>query len=86
MSTQEQREKLAALLESVVAGRLPAGEALAETEKWADVPWKERLLNHAWHALVHYEHDADIRSRDPSYAQSQREGLRMWMKRLRGVR
>jgi hypothetical protein len=83
MSTQEQRERLAQLLESVAAGRVSASEALSETEKWTDVPWKERLIDHAWHVLGHYDEDTDIRERNPSYAESSRKGLQKYAEQLR---
>jgi len=37
----------------------------------------------AWHALVHYDHDADIRAKDDGYAEAQRKGLLRWAERLR---
>ncbi len=85
MSTKEQRE--ASCVGRIRReGRLLPGEAPAETERWIDVPWKERRLNHAWHALIHYHHDSDIRARDPSYARRQQEELLSWVRRLRRLR
>src|SRR5690242_20594981 len=83
MPSPPQRERLAELLESVVAGQISAGEALAETASWPSVLWQERLFDHAWHVLSHYQQDADIRESDASYAKGSRSGLLRYAKRLR---
>ena len=36
---------------------------------------EDRTLDAAWHALVHYEADEELRRRDPEYAQTQDEYL-----------
>jgi hypothetical protein len=83
MSTQQQREGLAELLDLVANGRLSATEVFSQIGDWNDVPWNERLFNHAWHFLCHYRDDEDIRQRDPAYAKSQREAPLWYAKRLR---
>ena len=83
MSTPEQRNRFADLLETVAQGRVTATAALSEAKKWKNVSWREPLLRDAWHALVHYDDDADIREKNPKYAQGQRNGMLVWAKRLR---
>jgi hypothetical protein len=85
MSTQQQREKLAELLELVASGQLSASAALSRIneEKWSDVLWQERLFDHAWHVLGHFREDADTREKDPSFAEASRIGLLKYAKQLR---
>ena len=61
MSPSEQRNRLADLLEQVVDGKLNAGDALRVAESWTDMPWEQRDVNVAWHTLMHFNIDEDIR-------------------------
>jgi hypothetical protein len=77
------RLKLAELLTSVVDGSRPAAEALRITEQWSQVPWGIPPFETAYHALQHFEIDADIRARDSDYAASQVESIRLLVEELR---
>ncbi len=83
MSTQEERVRLAELLEKVASDQMSAEEALARLEEWPDTLWKERLLSDSRHFLYHFRDDADIRAKEPKYARMQHEGLLTWAQRLR---
>jgi len=61
-----------ALLGDVVNDRLDATEAL---KAWPEVTQEDPLLQLAWHDLSHFAVDADIRARDPKYAEYQRDLL-----------
>jgi hypothetical protein len=80
--TRQQRERLAGLLIELVNGNVTSAEALRRAETWNDLPWKEKLFEDIYHALKHYEIDADIRARDSAYADSQTAGLRRWAEKL----
>jgi len=73
---------VASLLDAVAEGRLSSAEALACTEQWTDVPWNEKVFADAYHALQHFEADADIRAKDAEYAKSQIAGLRSFSAKL----
>jgi hypothetical protein len=76
------RQRVAEIIERVLAGRLSASDALAraEAEAW---PADDRLISNAWHALMHYQADADIRERDDGYAEWQRQDLSAHVAKLR---
>ena len=69
MSTQEQRLRVRDLLLRVAHGETTADDAVRATEaqEWNDIPWEEREINNAWHTLVHFQIDSDIRARDSKY-------------------
>ena len=83
MSIQPHRERLAELIEAVLAGKASAGSALAETQNWSDVPQNDRVYDNARHGLTHYYQDEDIRARDRLYDKACRQSLRGYVKRLR---
>jgi len=83
MSTVEQRIRLAELLERAARGEISSQEAVSQMKAWHDMPWKEKVIDHAGHALLRFEIDEDIRAEDPSYASMQKEGLLNWAKRMR---
>lgn len=83
--TVEQRNRVATLLEQVADGSVSATEALARTEEWKDVSWRERAFEDAYHALRHFDADTDIRKKDLAYASSQVVGLRSLAAKLRGT-
>lgn len=56
---------MADLLEQVVDGKLQAADALKQAEKWSDMPWERRDVNVAWHTLMHFHIDTDIREKNP---------------------
>lgn len=74
---------MAALLEGVSTAELSSSEALATASTLGDPPVSDALFDDAWHALVHFDHDEDIRASDADYAATQQEGLRRWAERLR---
>jgi hypothetical protein len=65
MADSEQKRRLADLLEQVVDGKLQAADALKQAEKWSDMPWERRDVNVAWHTLMHFHIDTDIREKNP---------------------
>jgi hypothetical protein len=75
MSTGEQRFRLAKLIEDVVAGRMLPDAALKLTDKWTDMPWREKAIDSAWHALTHFQIDQDICARDSSYEEHFKRSL-----------
>lgn len=78
------RLAVAAQLESVVAERTSAEDALAAIDT---LPAQtDRLANDAWHLLVHFRDDEDIHAREPAYRENQLRGLARWVKRLRDER
>ncbi len=83
MSSPEQRNKLADLLQQVVDGKLSPEAAIKLAETWTDMPWKDREVSVAWHTLVHFQIDGDIRERDPDYDAGLREQLLQHIAKLR---
>jgi hypothetical protein len=69
-----------ALLEDVVNDRQGATDALAA---WPEGTQEDPHLALAWHDVSHFAVDADIRERDPKYAEYQRDLL---TKRIRAIR
>lgn len=84
MANSEQRHRLADLLEQVVQGKLPAIDALKLAENWRDMPWEGTDVNAAFHSLMHFHIDADIRAKDSEYDEELRHGLRLQISKLRG--
>jgi hypothetical protein len=84
MADSEQRHRLANLLEQVVEGKVQSAEALKQAEKWTDMPWEGNDVNVAFHALMHFHIDADIRAQDPEYDEDLRHSLRLHISKLRG--
>lgn len=76
MADSEQRNRFANLLEQVIDGKLTAADALKMAEAWHDVSWKERALNVAWHTLVHFNIDSDIREKNSEFDERMRKELR----------
>jgi hypothetical protein len=75
LTPSELRNRLADLLQQVVDGKWNAGDALDTCESWTDAPWEEREVNDAWHTLMHFNIDQDIRLKDPNYDSSMRQAL-----------
>jgi hypothetical protein len=67
------RQSLAALLERVLAGTLPACDALDVAS--AIVARDDDLVRRAWDALLYYCEDADSRAADVRYIEGQRRSL-----------
>ncbi len=73
-------KKAIVVLEKVLAGNMSADEALVE---WPTVDEESNeIVIGAWHELTHYAADADIRMKDPEYAEYQREQLTSYVSRL----
>jgi hypothetical protein len=51
-------------------------------EEWNDIPWKEQTIADAYHALIHYKADSDIRAKDSAYDLQQEDVLRDAIRRL----
>jgi len=75
MTFSEQKNRLADLLEQVVNGKLNAGDALKAADSWTDMPWDQREVNVAWHTLIHFNIDEDIRRKDSEYDAGLRQQL-----------
>jgi hypothetical protein len=84
MSTAEQRLRLANLIVQVLNGEISSSDALKITEEWNDMPWKEKQRDAAWHMLVHFDIDQDIRAKDSEYDASIRAGLLKFASALKG--
>jgi hypothetical protein len=85
MALSEQRNRLADLLELVVDGKLKAEDALTVAESWTDMPWEQRDVNVAWHTLMHFNIDEDIRQKDPEYESDLRQQLVHHISSLRAI-
>ncbi|NQU40345.1 MAG: hypothetical protein HQ523_10370 [Lentisphaerae bacterium] len=68
----EKRKRAAQLLRDVLAGDLTPEEARAT---WPDANG-DASLDSAFHALFHFEDDADVRGRDKKYADWQTSDLK----------
>ena len=77
------RQRMAELLNDVLAGSTSATDAIDEINQWPLTGPKDREINSALHLLQHYRDDEDIRSRDEEYAATQRRWLAEWVERLR---
>lgn len=71
--TQIARAKVAALIIKILTSTLSVQEALTAFPKDTD----DKSLECAWHAIIHYEADEDMRSKDCEYAIEQDEYLEM---------
>jgi hypothetical protein len=80
-STSPQSRRLASLLLDVANNRIPASEALSQIAQGPEWPLGDAALA-AYHSLVHYETDADIRANDDQYARMQADELRRWAEKL----
>jgi hypothetical protein len=67
------RTKVSAIIIKILTSTLSVREALKNFPK--DV--QDRSLECAWHAIIHYEADEDIRARDIEYAEAQDDYLEM---------
>jgi hypothetical protein len=74
---------LAELLERVALQQISAKNAICEMEKWAQYPWEEKELADAFHALVHFDSDADIQEENQEYATTATNGLLERARKLR---
>ena len=63
----ENRRLCARLIQEVLAGRRITREALKRFPKGE----KDKSIMAAYHALIHYEADEDIRKRDPEFKEEQ---------------
>jgi hypothetical protein len=68
----------------VADGSLSSRDALLDIEhrSWDKSVADNRVLNNAWHELVHFDTDEDIRVRDCGYDEAMRESLRKHAARL----
>jgi len=77
------RQRLAELLEAVIEGKLLPIEAMKEAELWEDLPWENRDVNMAMHALIHFFRSADLCKKHPEYDESLKHNLRLFVSSLR---
>jgi len=73
ISSEEARKKVSELIFSVLTRKTCVKDALMCFPP--DV--NDASVECAWHALVHYEADIDLRKRDPEYAKEQDDYLEM---------
>ena len=74
---------LLALLREAATGASVSKKTVQELEL-DDVPSEtKKLANQAWHHLMHYADDEDIRSRDEGYAKDQMETAGWYEEKLR---
>lgn len=64
---QDERKLVSELILNVLERKLCSREALEKFPR----NFKDSSLQSAWHALIHYEADEDIREKDTEYAQEQ---------------
>jgi hypothetical protein len=56
---------------------------VTQAEALPDATKEDCIFDSAWHVLIHYRDDEDIRRDDPEYAVSQKTALANWIDRLR---
>ena len=84
MSTEAERLRFAELLQEVDSGRRTSQQALSQARAWAgETPWADKILLDAYHFLMHFHEDSDIRAGNQKYADGQVEGLIVWAERLK---
>jgi hypothetical protein len=71
MSRLKNRQKVSELIISVLTERIPVRQALL----WFPSDKLDKSIECAWHALLHYEADEDLRARDIDYREEQDEYL-----------
>ena len=77
----EKIRNVIALLEGVLEGEIPAGDAL---QRWPNIDAEtDDAVAQAWHDLSHYASDDDIRERDHTYAMHQKRLLQNHVDKLR---
>lgn len=75
LSTIEQRQRLAILIDKVLRGDVDPETAVKITQEWTDVPPGDKPMDRAWHTLLHFQIDADIRQKDREYDERLRQAL-----------
>lgn len=84
MTNVQLRQRLADLIDDVVAERKLPAATLDEAESWVSADWSDNDAKEAHHALLHYREDEDIRSKDSDYRRKQQAWLAGFSQRLRG--
>lgn len=89
MSIQTARKRLAEQIRAAIRtdnNRSPTNleELDLVTEQWSATPEArdDRVLDNAYHSFLHFLTDADIRSRDPEYAENQISAMRQLIEKL----
>lgn len=67
----EQRQFVSSLIFSVLTGKITVKNALLKFPHGTE----DKSIQAAWHAVLHYESDEDLRNKDFNYAQEQDEYL-----------
>ena len=75
----------AQLLERCGRRRIAHNDTVQEVTLDDVPPEAKKLANEAWHHLMHYATDEDIRSRDADYAKDQMELARWYEEKLRAL-
>jgi hypothetical protein len=77
------RVSLSTIIERVLREEVTAPDAVRQCESSWDARCWDEDMNHAYHMLIHYLDDADVRAKDAGYAEWQRRGLADLAERLR---
>lgn len=73
-------DEISALLGAFLRGDIVAEDALA---RWPGIDQEKNTnAKRAWHTLIHYIDDADIRADDPSYGEAQKGVLRRYLEAI----
>ena len=79
----DSRERLAVLIERVLAGELSAADAIKDADVLPQPTATDDVFDDVYHLLIHYREDEDICRKSPTYAAEQRASLASWIARLR---
>lgn len=76
------RHQVQAWIQQVLAGVLSPADAVSAIETLPARSSPDRLIEDAYHLLLHYRDDEDIRASDPGYAELQARGLDRFLRKL----
>ena len=82
---QNNIDRLLVLLRQASTGAVITHEALLQLDLKDLSPEREKLVNKAWHHLMHYADDEDIRARDQDYAKHQMASAAWYEIQLRAL-
>jgi hypothetical protein len=78
----ELRRRMAAVIEAVLSGQMSATAAVEQLQTWPPAIGADPVLFDAYHALVHFREDEDIRGKDGNYQRAQEAWLLGFVQRL----
>lgn len=77
------RSRAADLVESVLSGGITPSAAVSDINAFPAEGRNDGFIQSAFHLLIHYREDEDIRRQDERYAEAQRRGLEDFVRKLR---